>query len=104
MEAKINLDAIYSSSDDVVTREIKGELLIVPLVSGIGDMEDDIFSLNKTGKVIWERIDGKARLKDIVEDISTTFEASEGEIKRDVTGFVEELLKRKILIEVTSPI
>jgi hypothetical protein len=37
MEEKIVLDAIYAPSEDVVAREIEGELIIVPLVAGIGE-------------------------------------------------------------------
>jgi hypothetical protein len=40
MEAQVALDAIYVPSEDVVFRDIEGELIIVPLTSGIGDMED----------------------------------------------------------------
>jgi hypothetical protein len=43
MEPKVNLDAAYVPSEDVVAREIEGELIIVPLAAGIGDMEDELF-------------------------------------------------------------
>ena len=33
-------------------REIEGELIIVPLVAGIGDADDELFTLNETGKAI----------------------------------------------------
>ena len=53
MEAKVDLDAIYAPSEDIVAREIEGELIIVPLVSGIGDMEDELYTMNETGRAIW---------------------------------------------------
>ena len=99
METKARLDAAYAPSDDVVAREIEGELIIVPLVAGIGDMEDELFTLNEIGKVIWDRLDGQKSLKDLVAELSAEFEASSDDIQRDVTGFVEELLKRRILVE-----
>jgi len=102
MEAKVNLEAIYVPSEDVVSREIEGELLIVPLVSGLGDMEDELFSMNETGKLIWERLDSQKKLKDIVEELATEFECSAGEIAEDVIGFAQELLKRRMLVEVSS--
>ena len=97
----VNLDKIYFPSADVVAREIEGEIIIVPLVDGIGDMEDELFTLNETGKVIWKKLDGKKSLLDLVKELQEEFEAIEGEIKQDVIGLVEELLKRKILIEST---
>ena len=102
MEARISLEAIYAASEDIVAREIEDELLIVPLVAGIGDMEDELFTLNDTGKVIWKRLDGQKKLKDIVEELSAEFEAAAGEIAEDVMGFVEELLKRRMLVEVSG--
>jgi len=42
----INRDSVYAVSDDVVAREIEGEIIIVPLVAGIGDLEDELFTLN----------------------------------------------------------
>ena len=102
MEVKADLDAIYIPSEDIVAREIEEELLIVPLVSGIGDMEDELFTINETGKVIWRQLDGQKTLKEIAAELSEEFEAPAGEIVEDVTGFVEELLRRGMLVEATS--
>ena len=102
MEAKLNSGAIYTPSDDVVAREIEGELIIVPLTSGIGDMEDDLFTLNETGRAIWDRLDGKKNLKEIVAELRNGFEDEAGEIEQDVVGLTSELLKRRMLVEVTK--
>ncbi|MBW1701970.1 MAG: PqqD family protein [Deltaproteobacteria bacterium] len=102
MDIKISLDNAYAVSEDVVAREIEGEIIIVPLVAGIGDMEDELYTLNETGKAVWERLDGQKVLREVVEDLSSQFEASAKDIREDVTGFVAELVKRKILVEVSE--
>ncbi|MBU0985684.1 MAG: PqqD family protein [Proteobacteria bacterium] len=102
MGAKITVDSCYAPSDDIVAREIEGELIIVPLVSGIGDAEDDLFTLNDTGRAIWDKLDGKKSLNAIIEELSSEYEAPEGEIKQDVMGLMEELLKRRMIVEVVS--
>jgi hypothetical protein len=99
MEAEASLDAAYVPSEDVVAREIQGRLIIVPLVAGIGNMEDELYTLNETGKAIWDRLDGRSSFKDVVEDLSAEFEAPVGEIESDVLGLVEELLKRRMIAE-----
>ena len=99
METSVSLAATYVPSDDVVAREIEGELIIVPLVAGIGDMEEELFSLNETGSIIWERLDGEKNLEKVVAELSAEFEAPVKEIEEDVIGFVEQLLKRGILVE-----
>lgn len=103
MTGKINFDSLYIPSDDIVAREIEGELIIVPLVSGIGDMEDELFTLNETGRAIWDRLDGQKSLKYVVEELREEFDAAEGEIEKDVVGLLEELLKRKMVVEGRSP-
>lgn len=97
MNAK--LDAIYAPSEDVVAREIEGELIIVPLAAGIGDLEDELYTLNETGKTIWDRLDGKSNLRAIANNLQDEFEAPASEIETDVLGLVDELLKRRMLIE-----
>ena len=100
MEAKVSLEGLYRPSEDIVARDIEGELIIVPLVSGIGDLEDELYTLNETGKAIWDRLDGKKKLKDVLAELSAEFEAPVGEIEKDLIGLVEELSRRKILVAV----
>jgi len=52
MNEKLDLDAVYLPSEDIVAREIEGEIVIIPLVSGIGDMEDELYTLNETARAI----------------------------------------------------
>ena len=99
MNNEIRLDAAYRPSDDVVAREIEGELIIIPITSGIGDLEDELYTLNETGKAVWKRLDGQKPLSDIIADLGSEFEATGGEIGEDVLGLLRELLKRKIIVE-----
>ena len=95
----ITTDSILIPSDDIVAREIEGELIIVPLVSGIGDLEDELFTLNDTGKAIWRRLDGQLRLGEIIKSLVQDYDAPEVEIEKDVLGLIEELFKRRMLVE-----
>jgi len=99
LEIEVDLESIYIPSEDVVAREIEEELIIVPIVAGISDMEDELFTLNETGKAIWKRLDGKKTLKDIGVELAREFNSSEAEIETDIIGFVEELLKRRMLVK-----
>jgi len=99
-EAKVSLDGLYKPSEDIVARNIEGELIIVPLVSGIGDLEDELYTMNETGKAIWDRLDGKKKLREILAELSTEFDAPAGEIEKDLIGLMEELVRQKILVAV----
>ena len=100
MDIKDKLDTVYAPSEDIVARSIEGELIIVPLVAGVGDLEDELYSLNQTGKAIWDKVDGKKKLKEVLDELLAEFEAPAGEIEQDLIGLVEELVRRKILVAV----
>lgn len=90
--------SVCSRSDDVVSREIEGELIIVPIASGIGDLEDELYTLNDTGRAIWERLDGKRTLRELVDELAERYNAPVDRLTADVLGLCRELEMRKILI------
>ncbi len=95
------LKIIYARSHDLVEREIEGELIIVPLISGIGDLEDELFSLNPVGRDVWARIDGKRRVSQIVKELEKIYQVEREKITADVLGFLAELAKGKLIVEET---
>jgi len=98
MDEKIELAGVFSPSDEIVSREIEGEIIIVPLTSGMGDMEDELFTLNETGRAMWRRLDGEKSLAAIAKELAGEFEAPDGVIEEDVKGLIGELLKRKMVV------
>jgi hypothetical protein len=97
MTDMLSLDIICTPSEDVVAREIEGEMIIVPLATGIGDMEDELYTLNDTGKAIWEKLDGARTLAQIAAELADEYDAPIAGIERDVTGLVSELARRKMV-------
>lgn len=90
---------VFFHSADVVAREIEGEMILVPIASGIGDIEDTLFSLNESGKSIWTHLDGTRTLKEIVTKLSTEFSGNNKQIERDVVGLIGELSARRIVLK-----
>lgn len=99
---EISLKKVYQPSEDVVAREIEGEIIIIPLAAGIGDMEDELYTLNETGKMIWDRLDGRSSLAEIAAALADEYDAPLDEIERDVLGLIEELARRKIVVAQTK--
>ena len=99
MKSKVSLDAIYVSSEEVVAREVQGEIIIIPIYSGIADTDDGLFSMNETGQAIWRKLDGKKILRKVVEELAEEFETPKEEIEKDILGIIEELIKRRMLVE-----
>lgn len=100
MKRKLVLESVYAPSEDVVAREVQGEFLIIPITSGIAESDEEIFTLNETARAVWHNLDGKTTVRALAGKLSLEFEAPAIEIENEVLGFTEELLKRKMLIEV----
>jgi hypothetical protein len=102
MRDQVYLETTYAPSEEIVAREVAGELVIVPLTAEVGDLEDALYSLNETGRAIWDRLDGAKSLRDVAAELAQAYDAPRQEIERDVIGLVDELLSRSMLIEVSS--
>ena len=94
------LEIVYRKSEELVEREIEGELIIVPLTSGIADMEDELYTLNPVGRDVWERLNAKRSVGNIVEELLELYQGEKEEIRADVLGFLAELKKRRMIEEV----
>jgi hypothetical protein len=73
-----------------VTREIAGELLIVPVSGRVGDLEA-IFTLNPVGSRIWQLLEQPQRVHDLVEAVTREYEVGNAEAASDVAEFLDAL-------------
>ena len=80
----------------VATRQIGDETIIVPISSGVGEL-DAIYTLNDLGSRIWQLIDGPTSVMQIVETIHREYDVSEGVATSDVVEFLEQLESRKLI-------
>jgi hypothetical protein len=94
---EIRPDTVCVPSENVVSREIEGEIVIVPLVAGIGDADDALYTLNETGRAVWQKLDGRRTLGEVVTLLALEFDASQAELDADVRGFAAAMVQRGIL-------
>ena len=85
------------ASPDVVAREIEGDIVIVPLVSGIGDADDELYTLNQTGHALLEEARWRAHARRGRRRAAEEFDAPRATIEADVVGFAAEMVRRGIL-------
>ena len=83
-----------------MAREIAGEIILVPLVSGMGDLEDELFTLNATGMAVWKLLDGRRSLNAVAALLAKKYKAAPAVVAKDVAQLVAELCRRKMLVEV----
>lgn len=93
MAAIPTVKTVLAPSDDVVSRVVDGELVIVPLDAGVGDA-DDLFTLNEAGAAVWELLDGERSLAEVADEVARRFDAPRSEVEADVLEFAADLLDR----------
>ncbi len=82
----------YRRSDDVVTRRIAGECLLVPIRGEVADLQR-IFVLNPVGERIWESLAEDRRFDAICDTVQYAFEIDRPTLERDVIEFLAEMEK-----------
>jgi len=100
MKKMDDLDRIYKPSPNVVARAIRDELIIVPITSGVGGVQDELFTFNETGKALWEKLNGTDSLRVIVAKLKKEYSSAENEIAGDVLGLAGELVKKGVIVAV----
>lgn len=100
MGKKINIKQYYSISDNLVSKEIEGELVIVPLISGIGNLDSEMYSLNRTGSAVWKKLDGKSSIENILHELVEEFDSEFNLLKNDIIELMEDLLKKELIFEI----
>ena len=83
-------EARYQKDASIVSREIAGEVILVPIRQNMGDMES-IYTLNETASRTWELIDGQRTVGEIAGQIVQEFEVEEDEARRDLIELLEQL-------------
>jgi hypothetical protein len=86
------LDKVYSKNEDIVSRRIADEFILVPIRKKTGDMES-IYTLNEVATRIWELIDGKCSLKHIEQIMTEDFEVNPQELEKDLQELLQQLEK-----------
>jgi hypothetical protein len=80
----------FVKDTQVVTRSIAGETIIVPIASGVGDL-DSIYTLNEVGTSIWQLLDGRRSVSEVVDSIAGEYEVPRSEAETDVSEFLDSL-------------
>ena len=86
----MDLEAVYLQDPSIVSRNIAGEMILVPIRSNVGDL-DSIYTLNETAARIWELLDGEHSLGAVRDAIVAEFEVEQEEAVQDVLALIAQL-------------
>jgi hypothetical protein len=90
------LKSILSQSASIVTRKTGNEYVLVPITNNIADM-NSVYTLNETGAFIWEQIDGKRSIGEIITAVTAEYDIDFRNAETDVFSFVENMSKYLII-------
>jgi hypothetical protein len=86
----------FIKRSDLVTRNIGGETIIVPIEGHVGDL-DCIYTLNEVGSTIWHLIDGENTTDKIAAEICDQYEVTIEEAHQDVADLIDSLLEAGLI-------
>lgn len=86
----IDLKSVLSHSSSVVTRKTGNEYVLVPVSDNVADM-DSVYTLNETGAFIWELIDGKKSVRDLIDAVAKEYKIDIDTAETDVLSFINKM-------------
>lgn len=89
-------NVVYKKNKDVVTRDIDGELFLLPLIRTREEI-NALFTLSGVGPQIWEMIDGKRSLKNIKDKLADEYDIPAETIEKDLEAFIKDAREINII-------
>jgi hypothetical protein len=86
----------YRKSENVVTRRIAEQTILVPVSANVAEL-DSIYMLNDLGTRVWELIGREKNLDQIVKTITAEYEVDAEEATSSVLEFLNSLRDAKLV-------
>jgi hypothetical protein len=86
----MNLKSIPFHSPDIVTRKTGNEYVLVPIANNIADM-NSVYTLNETGAFIWDHIDGKRNIEEIIMALTEEYDINQQSAAEDVISVINNM-------------
>ena len=84
----ISLDQVVCKDRQTASRVMAGEAIVLT------PMNSKIYNFNETGSRIWEWLDGKPTVGELVAHMQCEFKVSEEQAQADIVAFLEELASK----------
>ena len=90
----------YVRNQEVVSRQIEGELVIVPIRSGVGEL-NSLYTLNPVGSALWDFMTEGHTIAEMVNRICDEFEVSSSRAESDIQDFLDAMLEEELIQPLT---
>lgn len=94
------MSLIYKKKEGLFTKRLEDGGIIVSMNKGFTDKNSSVYTINKTCKDIWYKINGIRSIHDITLDMSYKYNTPASEIKEDIEMLFDEFKKQGLIVEV----
>jgi len=89
-------DGRFVRNRDVVSRQIEGELIIVPVRRGVANM-NSLYTLNPVGSVLWNFMAEDHSIPEMVQRVCDEFEVPAVQARKDIQAFLDSMVEEKLV-------
>ena len=82
----------FARSTAIVSREVAGETLVVPICKGVGDL-DSVYTFNPVGKGLWQLLERGSTVDELAKWVATHYDVDSKQAFADVQSYLAELQK-----------
>lgn len=94
------MSLIYKKKDGLFVKKVEDGGIIVSMKKGYTNKNSSVYTINKTCKDIWYKIDGIRSVHDITLDMSYKYNIPASEIEEDIKRLFKEFEKQGLIVEV----
>ncbi|GAG43173.1 unnamed protein product [marine sediment metagenome] len=91
------LNKVPKKNEDLAWRVIDGEVVVIPLENQ-PEKEERFDIFNETATRIWELINGKNTVREIIEQLMGEYEIETQEAQSQVKKLINDLSKKKLIV------
>lgn len=88
----MHIENLYKLKSRFVARRVGDELVVVPLVNNVAQM-NKLYTLNETAGFLWEKLSADSTEESLVALLLENFEVEKTVAEKDVRMFLEEIVK-----------
>ena len=88
----MNIENLYKLKSRFVARKVGNEVVVVPLVNNVAQMER-LYTLNETAGFLWENLNETATVESLKTVLLENFDVEDSVAEQDIQNFLENLKK-----------
>ncbi len=97
----MELERVFRRNDSLVTRDLAGEKVIIPVRGKVGDL-GNIYTLNSVGRGVWDLLDGTRDVAAILAVLGEEYEVDFATLSGDVHALLADMHQEGLIVPVTG--